>query len=204
MCSLHFRREDSQNYLNGRIPEGWFCFKLALSILLPRKGKHSREWVNLPLQLIKPWSSHEHCCAWNVYNEAECLNSLHNPVLKSLSSAMKVAIFRKPLLVYLETLRQVGKIDCAKGQMLKCSNTCMLDPFQNLFPFSYFLSLQLFLCQVFSVHFDQRTVLNTCCFLLVLTCTWFHGFMARVVGLTGCCLCCISFSLVINCIFKCS
>ena len=37
---------------------------------------------------------------------------------------------------------------CAKGQ-IKCSNTCTLGPFQNLFPFSYFLSLQLFLCQVF-------------------------------------------------------
>ena len=199
MCSLHFRRTDSRNYLNGWIPEGWFCFKLTLSILLPRKGKDSREWVNLPLQLIKPWSSHEHCCAWNVYNEAECLNSLHNPVLKSLSSAMKVAIFRKPLLVYLETLRQVGKIDCAKGQMLKCSNTCMLDPFQNLFPFSYFLSLQLFLSQVF------QCILIKGLFLTHVAFSWcLHGFMARLVGLTGCCLCCISFSLVINCIFKCS
>ena len=201
MCSLHFRREDSQNYLNGRIPEGWFCFKLTLSILLPRKGKHSREWVNLPLQLIKPWSSHEHCCAWNVYNEAECLNSLHNPVLKSLSSAMKVAIFRKPLLVYFETLWQVGKIDCAKGQMLKCSNTCMLDPFQNLFPFSYFLSLQLFLSQVFQCILIKGLFLTHVAFSW---CLHVHGFMARVVGLTGCCLCCISFSLVINCIFKCS
>ena len=135
VCTLHFRREDSQNYLNGRIPEGWFCFKLTLSILLPRKGKHSREWVNLPLQLSKPWSSHEHCYAWNVYNEAECLNSLHNPVFKSLSSAMKVAIFGKPLLVYLETLQQVAKIDCAKGQ-IQCLNTCTLDPLQNLCPFS--------------------------------------------------------------------
>ena len=175
MCSLHFRREDSQNYLNGRIPEGWFCFKLALSILLPRKGKHSREWVNLPLQLIKPWSSHEHCCAWHVYNEAECLNSLHNPVFKSLSSAMKVAIFRKPLLVYLE---QVGKIDCAKGQMLKCSNTCMLDPFQNLFPFSYFLSLQLFLCQFF-----QWTLIKGL-FLTHVAFSWcLHGFMVSWPGL---------------------
>ena len=201
MCSLHFRREDSQNYLNGRIPEGWFCFKLALSILLPRKGKHSREWVNLPLQLIKPWSSHEHCCAWHVYNEAECLNGLHNPVFKSLSSAMKVAIFRKPLLVYFETLWQVGKIDCAKRQMLKCSNTCMLDPFQKLFPFSYFLSLQLFLSQAFQCILIKGLFLTHVAFSW---CLHVHGFMARVVGLTGCCLCCISFSLVINCIFKCS
>ena len=149
MCSLHLTREDSRNYLNGRIPDRWVCFKLALSILLPRKGKHSWEWVNLLLQLIKPWSSYEHCCAWNVYNEAECLNSLHDPVFKSLSSAMKVAIFRKPLLVYLETLWQVAKIDCTEGQ-IQYLNTCTLDPFQNLFPFSYFLSLQLFLCQFFT------------------------------------------------------
>ena len=180
MCSLHFRREDSQNYLNGRIPEGWFCFKLALSILLPRKGKHSREWVNLPLQLIKPWSSHEHCCAWNVYNEAECLNSLHNPVFKSSSSAMKVAIFRKPLLVCLETLRQVGKIDCAKGQMFKCSNTCMLDPFQNLFPFSYFLSLQLFLSQVFQCILIKGLFLTHVAFSW---CLHVHGFMVSWPGL---------------------
>ena len=63
------------------------------------------------------------------------LNSPHDPVFKSLSSAMKVAIFGKPLLVYLETLQQVAKIDCAKGQ-IQCSNPCTLDPFQNLFPFS--------------------------------------------------------------------
>ena len=179
MCSLHFRREDSRNYLNGRIPEGWFCFKLSLSILLPRKGKHSREWVNLPLQLIKPWSSHEHCCAWNVYNEAECLNSLHDPVFKSLSSAMKVAIFRKPLLVYLETLWQVGKIDCAKGQ-IQCSNTCTLDPFQNLFPFSYFLSLQLFLSQVFHCILIKGLFLKHAAFFW---CLHVHGFMVSWPGL---------------------
>ena len=145
MCSLHFRRTDSRNYLNRRIPEGWFCFKLTLSILLPRKGKDSREWVNLPLQLIKPWSSHEHCCAWNVYNEAECLNSLHDPVFKSLSSAMKVAIFGKPLLVYLETLQQVAKIDCAKraNTMLEYMHAWSLPE-----PFSFFL-----VCNCSSVSF---------------------------------------------------
>ena len=113
-------------------------------------------------------------------NEAECLNSLHNPVLKSLSSAMKVAIFRKPLLVYLETLRQVGKIDCAKGQMLKCSNTCMLDPFQNLFPFSYFLSLQLFLSQVFQCILIKGLFLTHVAFSW---CLHVHGFMVSWPGL---------------------
>ena len=54
VCLLHFRREDSGNYLNGRIPEKWFCFKFGLSILLPRKGKHSREWVNPPSWLSNP------------------------------------------------------------------------------------------------------------------------------------------------------
>ena len=171
MCSLHFRTEDSRNYLNGRIPEGWFCSKLALSILLQRKGKHSREWVNLPLQLIKPWSSHEHCCAWNVYNEAEFLNSLPDPVFKSLSSAMKVAIFRKPPLVYLETLRKVAKIDCAEGQ-IQCLNTCMLDPFQSLFPFSYFLGLHRFLCQFFQWTLIKGLFLKHVAFFRCL-----HGFI---------------------------
>ena len=171
LTSLQKRR--FTKLLNGRIPEGCFCFKLALSILLPRKGKHSREWVNLPLQLIKPWSSHEHCCAWHVYNEAECLNSLHDPVFKSLSSAMKVPIFRKPLLVYLETLRQVAKIDWAEGQ-IQYLNTCTLDPFQNFFPFSYFLSLQLFLCQFFQWTLIKGLFLKHVAFFRCL-----HGFISQ-------------------------
>ena len=54
VCLLHFRREDSGNYLNGRISEKWFCFNFALSVLLPRKGKHSREQVNPPSRLSNP------------------------------------------------------------------------------------------------------------------------------------------------------
>ena len=54
VCLLHFRREDSGNYLNGRIPEKWFCFNFTLSVLLPRKGKHSRERVNPPSRLGNP------------------------------------------------------------------------------------------------------------------------------------------------------
>ena len=60
--------------------------------------------MNPPLQFNNPWSSREHCCAQNVYNEAECLNSLHDSVFKSLSRAMKVVTFGKPMLVFLETL----------------------------------------------------------------------------------------------------
>ena len=53
-------------------------------------------------------------------------HSLHDPVFKSLSSAIKEAIFGKSLLVYLETIRQVAKIDHAQGQILSCSNTWTL------------------------------------------------------------------------------
>ena len=83
--------------------------------------------------------------------------------------------FRKPLLVYLETLRQVGKIDCAKGQ-IQCSNTCTLDPFQNLFPFSYFLSLQLFLCQVFQCILIKGLFLKHVAFFW---CLYVHGFIGQ-------------------------
>ena len=77
-------------------------------------------------------------------NKAECFHSLHDPVFKSLSSAIKEAIFGKSLLVYLETIRQVAKIDHAQGQ-IQCSNTCTLFLCQKLFP-SYFLSWQRILC----------------------------------------------------------
>ena len=57
VCSLDFRREDSRNYLNGRIPERWFCFKFALSVLLPRKGKHS-SWPALSSFCYLPAEMH--------------------------------------------------------------------------------------------------------------------------------------------------
>ena len=63
-------------------------------------------------------------------------HSLHDPVFKSLSSAIKEAIFGKSLLVYPETIRQVAKIDHAQGQ-IQCSNTCTLFFFQNLFSSSW-------------------------------------------------------------------
>ena len=78
-------------------------------------------------------------------NKAECFHSLHDPVIKSLSIAIKGAIFGKSLLVYLETIRQFAKIDHAQGQ-IQCSNTCTLLLCQNLFPSSYFRSWQRFLC----------------------------------------------------------
>ena len=64
-------------------------------------------------------------------HEVECFYSLHDPEFKSLSSALKVAIFGKPLLVFLETLRQVAKKDHPQGPT-QCSNTCTLFPCQNL------------------------------------------------------------------------
>ena len=74
-------------------------------------------------------------------NKAKRFHSLHDPVFKSLSSAIKEAIFGNSLLVYFETIRQVAKIDHAREQgQIQCSNTCTLFLCQNLFPSSYFLS----------------------------------------------------------------
>ena len=74
-----------------------------------------------------------------------------------------------PLLVYLETIRQVAKIDHAQSQ-IQCSNTCTLFLCLNLFPSSYFLSWQRFLL-VFSVHFGQGLFLKYVAFF------WFlHSF----------------------------
>ena len=50
VCLLHFRREDSLNYLNGRIPERWFCFKSTLFVL--RKGKHSLVYLETLGQML--------------------------------------------------------------------------------------------------------------------------------------------------------
>ena len=86
--------------------------------------------------------------------KAECFHSLHDPVLNSLSSAIKEAIFGKLLLVYLETIRQVAKIDHAQGQ-IQCSNTCTLFLYQNLFHSSYFLS-----CNGSLVSFFQCTLVK--------------------------------------------
>ena len=78
-------------------------------------------------------------------SKGECFfHGLDDPVFKSLSRAIKEAIFGKLLLVYLETIRQVAKIDQAQGQ-IQYSNTCTQLFFQNLFSSSYFLSWQRFL-----------------------------------------------------------
>ena len=162
----------------------WTELFISIVICLPLLASLGNTCRLLSVILLLPKIFLTTLCKRNkMCNEAKCLNSLHNPVLKSLSSAMKVAIFRKPLLVYLETLRQVGKIDCAKGQMLKCSNTCMLDPFQNLFPFSYFLSLQLFLCQFFQWTLIKGLFLTHVAFSWCLhgfMVSWFHGQACRI------------------------
>ena len=110
-CSLHFRREDSRNYLNGRIPERWFRFKFALSVLLPRKSKHSSWPISSSfcylraeihgklmcrdLTILRDLIDRAHFCAWTVYNEAECLHSLHDPVFKNFEQCHKSSNFWK-------------------------------------------------------------------------------------------------------------
>ena len=89
-------------------------FQVALSVLLPRKGKISSRTsessvaIYLSLGALRDTTTD---------NKAECFHSLHDPVLKSLSSAIKEAIFGKSLLVYLENIRQVAKINNAQGQI---------------------------------------------------------------------------------------
>ena len=152
VCSLHFRREDSRNYLNGRIPERWFCFKFALSILLPRKGKHpSSPALSSFCYLRAEMHGKLMCRDFTIIRSSHrsgtllCINCLQRGRMSSqssvtilcsriLSSAIKVSIFGR-----LETLRQVAKIDHAQGQ-IQCSNTCMLFPCQNLLPSFCFLS----------------------------------------------------------------
>ena len=138
VCSLHLKREDSRNYLNGRIPERWFCCKFALSVLFPRKGNHPRERMNVPSRFssIRHTSVHESFTTRpNVL--ADVFTVFTILCSTSLSRAIKVTVFGKPLLVYLETLRQVVKKDHAQGQIPECSNTCTLFRCQNLFPSSY-------------------------------------------------------------------
>ena len=116
VCSLHFRREDSRNYLNGTIPERWFCFKFALTVLLPRKGKHS-SWPALSSFCYLRAEMHG---KW-MCRDLTILRSSHRSgtllCMNCLKKLLKVAIFGK-----LETLRQVAKIDHAQGQ-IQCSNT---------------------------------------------------------------------------------
>ena len=132
VCSLHFRREDSRNYLNGRIPERWFCFKFALSVLLPRKGKQSPEWVNPLLWLKNPQElSGTLLCMKCLQRGRMFSQSSGSCVFKSLNSAIKVTIFGKPLLVYHETLRQVAEMDHVQGQ-IQCSNLSLPEPFSFL------------------------------------------------------------------------
>ena len=92
-------------------------------------------------------------------NKAEFFHSLHDPVFKSLRSAIKEAIFGESLLVYLETIRQVAKIDHTHGQI------------QYMLQYLHALSLPepFFLLLTFLVGNGSRTVLEIFRFLLVLT-----------------------------------
>ena len=112
-----------------------------MSVLLPRKGKISSGTSE---SAVATYQSLGALRDTTTDNKAERFHNLHDPVLKNLSSAIKEAIFGKSLLGYLETIRQVAKIDHAQGQ-IQCSNTCTLFLYQNLFPSSYFLSWQRFL-----------------------------------------------------------
>ena len=54
--------------------------------------------------------------------------------VQELEEAIKIVIFRKPLLVYLETLQPVAKINHAQGQMLECLHALSLpEPFPFFF-----------------------------------------------------------------------
>ena len=117
VCSFRLRREDSRNYLNGRIPERWFCFKFALSVLLPRKGKDSRERMNPPSRLnksLRVFIDQAHMKVFFFVHEsfttrpnisADVFTVFTILCSTSLSRAIKVAVFGKLLLVYLETQR---------------------------------------------------------------------------------------------------
>ena len=105
VCSLHLRGLVSRNYLNGRIPERWFCFKFALSLLLPRKGKHSPERVNPPSRLnnteeissIRHTSVHEMFRARpNVFTVFTILSLSSAIKVATLGSETAVSLFRNP------------------------------------------------------------------------------------------------------------
>ena len=97
-------------------------------------------------------------------------------MFKSLSSAIKEAVFGKSLLVYLKTIRQVAKIDQEQGQI----------QFQILVRSSsartFFLLLTFLVGNSSSVSFFSalwlRTVLEICRFLLVIV------LQAMLAGLT--------------------
>ena len=189
MCSRHFRREDSRNYLNGRIPERCFCFKFALSVLLPRKGtKHSRERVNPPSRLLKQsLGALRDTCAWNVSTwRGRMFSRCSWSCVQEFEQCHKVAIFGKPLalLVYLETLRQVAKIDHAQGQI-------------QWFPARTFSLLLIFLVSdSSSVSIFSTLWSRDCSSNRSLSSGSYMVSQATLVDLTGDCYCCVSFTLV--------
>ena len=74
------------------------------------------------------------------------LNIIIIIIILTILSSRSLKFFGKPLLVYLETLQQVAKIDHAQGQIQFLKYTCTLFPSQDLFRSSYFLNLRWFLC----------------------------------------------------------
>ena len=88
----------------------------ALSVFLPRKGKHLLEnkWICCrdlaSLRSSQQLSGTLLCMKYLQRGLlAEYFSSLYIPVLNSLSSAIKVAIFGKLLLVYLKTFGQIAQ-----------------------------------------------------------------------------------------------
>ena len=75
-----------------------------------RSARHVRECSQRPF--VIPFRSFQ-----GHFTTSPNVFSLHDPVFKSLSSAIKEAIFGKSLLVYLESIRQVAKIHHAQGQV---------------------------------------------------------------------------------------
>ena len=146
------------------LKDSWYCFKFALSVFLPWKGKYPREGMNPPSRLTKSLGALRDT---TTDNKAECFHSLHDPVFKSLSSAIKEAIFGKSLLVYLETIRRVAKIGQRK---VKYNARILAGSFSAR---TFFLLLTFLVGNGSSVSFFSalwsRTVLEICRFLLVLT-----------------------------------
>ena len=90
--------------------------------------------------------------------------------VQELEEAIKVAIFRKPSLVYRETLQPVAKINHAQGQMLECLHALSLPE-----PFPFFFNT--FLVRDISfVSFFQHTLIKELLFKHVAFFWLLHGF----------------------------
>ena len=68
---------------------------------------------------------------YEMFTRGRMFSQSSRSCVQEFEQCLKVAILGKPLLVFLETLRQVAKKDHAQGPT-QCSNTCTLFPRQNL------------------------------------------------------------------------